>query len=322
MGHLKGILSKSNLFKTLLLILLLGIFGCNSNEDIVVVDFSKRIPVKYSKNNISKSSRLNVAVAAMISPKETFLYYNQLLNYIGNKLNKEIHFIQRKTYHEVDVLLSKGELDLAFICAGPYTRCKDKYAFEALAIPVVSGISFYQSYLIVNKNSSYHSIEDLKGRVFAFTDPESNTGKVVPAYWLITMEEKPETFFSKFIYTYSHDNSILAVAKSLVDGAAVHSLIWEYYNKNNNSYTSKTRIIKKSNLFGNPPIVAPKKMSSDQKEKIRELLYTMHLNEKGKKILDALMIDHFIAPKDKWYDPIREMQACFSGDGGQNNANK
>jgi len=37
----------------------------------------------------------------------------------------------------------------------------------------------------------------------------------------------------------------------------------------------------------------------------------MHQDRKGKKILDELMIDRFIAPDDQWYKPIVAMkQKC------------
>jgi ABC-type phosphate/phosphonate transport system substrate-binding protein len=44
------------------------------------------------------------------------------------------------------------------------------------------------------------------------------------------------------------------------------------------------------------------------KERIRSLLLKMHLDPEGKKILDELMIDGFIAPKEECYDPILAMK--------------
>jgi ABC-type phosphate/phosphonate transport system substrate-binding protein len=34
----------------------------------------------------------------------------------------------------------------------------------------------------------------------------------------------------------------------------------------------------------------------------------MHLDSEGKKILNELMIDRFVTPKEEWYDPIRRMK--------------
>jgi phosphonate transport system substrate-binding protein len=151
-------------------------------------------------------------------------------------------------------------------------------------------------------------LEDLSGKTFAFTDPESNTGKLVPTYWLKQQEKIPEDFFGKVIYTYSHDNSIMAVAMSLVDGAAVHGQIWEYYHRKDPAVTSRTRIIKKSESFGNPPVVASSHLPPQIKMRMREILFQMHQDEAGKKILAELMIDRFIEPRKKSYEPILAMK--------------
>ncbi len=282
--------------------------GCSPDAGYTPIDFSNTIKIEKTKSTDNKEHTLKVAVSAMISPKETFSTYQNLIDYIGDQLNYKIQLIQRKTYREINELFLKQQIDLAFICSGPYAIGKEKYGFEALATPVIRGNPFYQSYLIVNKNSAIEKIEDLRGGVFAMTDPASNTGAMVPLYWLVKMGEKPETFFKNITYTYSHDNSILAVARSLVDGAAVDGVIWEYYNARNPLNTSQTRVIKKSIPFGSPPFVASKRLSSKIKEKARDLLLDMHQDVKGRIILKELMIDRFVSPEEIWYQSVRDIK--------------
>jgi phosphonate transport system substrate-binding protein len=296
------------LVRIIIIVSLVAVFGCGGSGDTKVVDFSKTIPVARPGDQPAEKHSLRVAVAAMVSPKETFVSYRQILDYIGSHLGKDIAFIQRKTYGELNELFGKGEIDLAFVCSGPYATGKDKYGFDLLATPLVQESHFYHSYLIVNEDSPYKRFEDLRGRVFAFTDPDSNTGKLVPTYWLAQMGERPGTFFGKTIYTYSHDNSILAVARGLVDGATVDGLIWEYYHRKNHTFTSRTRIIKKSEPYGIPPLVTSKHLAPELKERIRKLLLSMHRDPEGKQILDELMIDRFVVAKEEWYDTIRQMK--------------
>lgn len=292
---------------------LLGVGGCGKDSDRAVVDFTKTVPVARPGERASPTPPLRVAVAAMVSPKETFDLYRQLLAYLGRKLVKDLEFVQRKTYGEIDELLRRGEIDLAFICSGPYVAGRERSGFEPLAVPEVHGSHFYRSYLIVNKNSPYLRLEDLRGHTFAFTDPDSNTGKLVPTYWLAQIQEWPETFFSRIVYTYSHDNSIMAVARNLVDGAAVDSLIWEFYQEKKPAFTSKTRIIKKSEPYGIPPLVASRALAPASKERLRQILFSMHQDPEGKNILAALMIDRFIAPREEWYDSLRQMYRQVAG---------
>jgi phosphonate transport system substrate-binding protein len=254
---------------------------------------------------------LRVAVAAMVSPKQTLVYYEDLLAFIGEKTGHAIDLVQRKTYAEVNELFSRNLIDLAFVCSGPYANARPDNGFEALATPVVRGKPYYQSYLIVQKNAPYQSLDDLKDKIFAFTDPDSNSGALVPRYWLLEKNTDPARFFSRITYTYSHDNSILAVARGLVDGAAVDGHIWDYYDARNPYLTSKTRVIKKSADFGSPPLVASVSLDPGLKNDIQQTMITMHLSEKGKKILNPLMIDQFVVPRDIWYESIQTMQAAL-----------
>lgn len=282
-------------------------YGCGDDANTLVVDFSKAVAVERAQERSPEAPRIRVAVGAMISPKETFIYYRQLLDYIGKNLGLEAQLIQRKTYGEINELFGRGEIDLAFVCSGPYANGKEKYGFELLSTPQVHGSHFYQSYLIVNEDSQYHSLEDLRGLIFAFTDPDSNTGKLVPTYWLMKMGERPESFFGKTIYTYSHDNSILAVAKGLVDGAAIDGLIWEYYHHKKPVFTARTRIVRKSEPYGLPPLVTSRQLSPGLKAQIRELVLSMHTDPKGRDILKELMIDRFVEPHEEWYASIHQM---------------
>ena len=288
--------------------LLTMVGGCRTEGDPAFVDFSERLDLERPGDTPQDQAYFKVAIGSMISARETASHYQALLSFIAGKLGRKIQLVQRKTYGEINKLIGLGKIDLAFICSGPYASGREKFGFEALAMPEVRGSYLYSSYLIVNQHSPIQTLADLRGKKFAFTDPESNTGKLVPTVWLVKKGETPESFFGKTIYTYSHDNSIKAVALSLVDGAAVHGHIWEYYNNRDPEFTSKTRIIKKSVPFGNPPVVASSYLSKSMKEKIRMILINMHRDSEGKKILAELMIDRFIVPDNACYNPIIAMQ--------------
>jgi phosphonate transport system substrate-binding protein len=283
--------------------------GCSREDNYKTIDFSKTVAIEHPDTRPDREKVLRVAVAAMISPKETFIYYRELLDYIGRRSGFSVQLIQRKTYDEVNALFPKGEIDLAFICTGPFAASREKYGFEALATPVVRGQPFYQSYLIVPTDSPFQELADLKDRMFAFTDPDSNTGTMVPRYWLAEIGETPESFFSRTIFTYSHDNSILAVAKGLVDAAAVDGHQWEYFARFNPVNTSQTRVIRKSQPFGSPPLVASDRLEDGVKAEIRRLVLAMHDDPEGRRILEKLLIDRFLAPQEEWYAPARAMIA-------------
>ncbi len=275
----------------------------------VQVDFRDVTPLDQQKQAQAKRPTMKIAISAMISPESTYNYYMDLLTLIGERMGCKVDFIQKKTYARVNEMLKKRELDLAFVCSGPYVTGKADFGMEIIAVPVSQGKKIYHSYYIVNKESAIQSFDQLRGKTFAFTDPHSNTGCLVPTYLLARRKETPESFFKKTFFTNSHDNSIKAVAEGLADGAAIDSLIWDFMNTIDPELTSRTRIIKTSPPYGIPPIVVHPSMEKQKKEKLRTLFFTLHEDHQGKELLNSLQIDRFETGDDEDYNSVREMQS-------------
>lgn len=98
------------------------------------------------------------------------------------------------------------------MCSYPYVKGHDEWGMELIAAPLLYEATVYYSYILTNKESKINSSSGLKGKFFAFTHPESNTGKLVLTYELAKMNETAETCFPEFIFTGSHDKFIEAIA--------------------------------------------------------------------------------------------------------------
>jgi len=303
-------------------LLLWPLFFLTLSLFLLSCDRQENPKVKISLSDVDNTSQiiqdesvtptLRIAIAAVISPKETFVLYKDLLDYISDKLDMSITLIQRETYEEVNFLVKDNELDLAFVCSGAYIDGHDQFDMELLVAPVAYGKPVYHGYIIVPANSKVTTVEGLRGKRFAFTDPMSNTGKLSPTYILAQMNENIESFFSEYIFTYNHDKSIEMVAHALVDGAAVDGLIWEYMNSQDQTLTAQTKIINKSEPYGIPPIVIPSGLDPALKKTLREIFLNIHTDEEGMKILTQLQIDKFVVLDDQRYDSIRKMRAWFA----------
>lgn len=274
----------------------------------IYTEESDNVENNVPQKNSTRADPIRIGIGAMVSPKRTFLYYQELLEYISEVLGEPVRMVQRRTYSEVNNLLERGELEAALICSGAYVELKDRGKIELLVAPVVGGDTFYYSYLIVHRNSTLKTLEDLKDMSFAFSDPLSNTGHLYPLYLIIEKGYSPHNFFSKTIFTYSHDNSIQAVGRGIADGASVDSLIWDYFEKTMPDFVSRTKVIHRSLPFGIPPVVVPVGLDRALKEKLERCLLTIHEKEKGKNILKKLMIEKFVKVDDSLYDSIRRMR--------------
>lgn len=231
----------------------------------------------------------------------------KLAQYIGSRIKSPVEIVYRKSYQEMSFLLENKGVDAAFVCGLPYVLDHDKFGLELLASGVINGKPKYQSYLIVHRDSQIRSLLDLKGKVFAFSDPLSNSGYLVPLYHLSLVKETPDTFFKKYFFTYSHANSIEAVAMRLADGANVDSYVWDLTVKRDPKLAAETRIIHKSGYMPFTPMVARPDLGEAEKTKLRLALLSMHESPEGKEILSLLSMDRFEMVSDSDYNSIRTM---------------
>ena len=251
---------------------------------------------------------LRVVIAAMISPERTAQSYTRLMQLVGEKIGRPVEITQRKTYAEANSLVENREVDFAFVCSGAYVEGHDKFGMEILAVPVAHGQKVYYSYILAQKDSTIATFDELRGKRFGFTDPHSNTGALVPRYMLAQRHETPESFFADSFFTYSHDNSIHAMADGLADGAAVDSLIWEYLHATDAIDTKRTRIVEKSPPYGIPPVVVHPAVDAGLKSLLRSTFFSLHADPKAIPLLQELQIDRFEAGEDSMYDSVRQMQ--------------
>lgn len=290
-------------------IVLIALFlsACQTAASHLDFRFSEVEPASAQVYAPNGTQPLRVAIAAVISPKGNVESYSELLDYIGRKMHRPVQLVQRQTYAEVNDLIKSGEVDLGFVCTSAYVAGQREFGMELLVAPQVNGETVYYSLLIVPSDSSARSMADLRGKVFAFTDPMSLTGRVYPTALVKALGESPETFFARIFFTYSHDNAIKAVANKVADGANVDSLVYDFFVARDPSIAQRTRVIHRSAAFGIPPVVVNPRLSPQLKESLRHLLLQMHSDFEGQLILQNLMIERFVVVSEHIYDSAREL---------------
>jgi phosphonate transport system substrate-binding protein len=280
--------------------------ACNPKKPAQLLDLTDLQPLPAIASG--EVIPFKVAVASVISPQGTAESYRPMLNYLSQKLNRPVELVHRSTYAETNALLAAGLVDVAFVCTGAYIVGERTSDMELLVAPEVNGEPAYYSYLIVPIESSARSMEDLRGKVFAFTDPLSNTGRFYPLYLIQQLGTTPELLFSRTFYTYSHDEAIRAVANGLADGAAVDNLIYQYLIAREPDLEGKLRIIQKSPPFGIPPVVVNPNIRPQLRAELQELFLTMADDPDGRRVLDHLDIDRFVLLPDSAYDSVRLLE--------------
>ncbi|NIA07431.1 MAG: phosphate/phosphite/phosphonate ABC transporter substrate-binding protein [Actinobacteria bacterium] len=264
-----------------------------------VIDMARRV---MQHKTPADDKRLRFAIATMVSPQATFASYRRMVELIGHEVGLKGGIVLRPTYRQVRESLEKESVDVAFVCTGTYVHGRDSGLIELLAQPQFKAGLSYRCVIIVPRDSSVLEWDDLKGKTMAFTDPESNTGSLVPRAALITRGYKPAEFFGKIIFTGSHDRSVRAVANCVVDAAAVDSLVFYPMINKDPSLSKKVRVIWTSEPFGPPAIVVPTNLDAGLKAALRQVLFSFHKTSEGSEILAAMGIERFRPPRKDDYD--------------------
>ena len=295
---------------TFLTFILVSCAPSPTTNAVAFVDLDNLSPLPNPIEN--EITPLKVAIAAVVSPQGSAESYELLLEYLSAELNRPVEAIQRRTYMEVNDLIQNGEVDLAFVCTSSYLVGKRDFGMQLMVAPIVHGEATYRAKLIVPADSFTKELADLRGNVFAFTDPISFTGRMYPTYLLQQMGETPEKFFKRTFFTYSHDDAIYAVADGLADGASVDALVLDFAISHDPQLVSKIRIIHTSEPFGIPPVVVGPQIRPQLKAQLEEVLLHMHTDPLGLTALQAMDYDRFVPITDEAYQSAQTIETLFS----------
>jgi phosphonate transport system substrate-binding protein len=262
-----------------------------------------------SQQVLPNSSEANAPIRIGLTPvfldnQTTFV--NAWRVYLTKRLHRPIEFVQRASYREITDLLRAAKLEFAWICGAPFVRNKNE--LKLLAVPVYQGKTTYRSYLIVPANDHLTaSLSDLRGKIFAFSDRDSNSGYLVPVHELRNLHQNPGSFFARTFFTWSHRNVVQAVADGLAQAGAVDSYVWDMLAIQSPKLTGQTRIVQASKEHGFPPFVATRNVSPEDVEAMRRTLIDMSKDTEGVRLLKKLRLDGFVAGNEHLYDSIAAM---------------
>ncbi len=232
--------------------------------------------------------------------------------YLERRLGQQVVFVQRGSYREVYELLAPGHIEVAWLCAFPYVRLASQ--LRLVAVPRFQGSPLYHSYLIVPAaDTQTRSVLDLRGRVFAYSDPDSNSGCLYPRYVLFSRGEDPKRFFRRTFFTWAHRKVVEAVASGLAQGGAVDSYVWETLAQFHPELTARTRVAARSPEFGHSPFVARTDVAARDFRAVQGVLVGMAEDPEGAALLERLNLEGFTVEKPELYDAVAHMWRVTEG---------
>lgn len=234
--------------------------------------------------------------------------------YLGQKIGLPAEFINTIPWQErARRLLEEGQINVGWICGLPYVlQAKlPSPPVELLAAPVMAGKRYagrpvYFSDVVVHRDSRFQTFADLRGAVWAYNEPFSHSGYVVPRYHLAILGET-SGFFSRVVESGAHQRSLQLILERKADASAIDSTVLETELRNHPPLAAQLRVIASLGPSPIPPWVIQKSLPLRFKQAIRAVLLTMHTDPQGRVILAHAGITCFAPVRDRDYDPIRRM---------------
>lgn len=241
--------------------------------------------------------------------------YTPFVQYLAKELGTKVTLRIANDYAAIIEGQRAGNIHIASYGPASFARARMTGAkTDAFAIETnLDGTKGYHSVFYVKKDSPYQKVEDLKGKNLGLVDPNSTSGNNVPRFVLNGMKIEPETFFSKVVYTGSHENAIIALQQGTIDIAANW---WNDEQESNLQRMARKnmvkaddfRIIYKSDQIVNSPMAYLTDMPEELKAKIRDAV--LNLATKDKAAFDKIYEGKqgpLVAVGNEAYDPIIEL---------------
>jgi phosphonate transport system substrate-binding protein len=238
--------------------------------------------------------------------------YQRIADWLGARVGQHADFCMAP-WDERHRLLDGGHIHVAFICGLPYSQKFDRpdRPVELLCAPVMAGARYggrpvYFTDVVVRHDSPVARFADLRGKVWAYNDKDSNSGYAMPRDHLIRLGET-RGYFSQAVASGSHQQSIRMVLDGKVDASGIDSTVLELEQAQHPELARTLRVVESIGPYPIPPVVVGARLPEAARRRLREALLAMHDDPAGRAILDAGLIARFVPVADADYHPIREL---------------
>jgi phosphonate transport system substrate-binding protein len=227
-----------------------------------------------------------------------------ILDALEKNLGSKVQGFVATDYNGVIEAMRAKHIDVAYLGPFSYVLATTVTPVEAFVIAETkkAGRTFYHSQIITLASSGIKTLDDLKGRNFAFVDPASTSGYVFPLAGLIKAGMEPKRDFKNVIFTGAHDANAVAVANGKVDAATIADRILDAAVAKGHIKADQIHVVWRSAPIPESPMVWRKDLNDEMKARVKAAF----LGIKDMNWSDQGMLNGFKETNDAAYDVIRE----------------
>lgn len=240
-------------------------------------------------------------------------FYLGLCEFLSSRLGETVEFVNDPPWQERIDMLLRGQVDVGFICGLPYIQqlSLPQPTVDLVAAPVMTGDRYrdqpiYFSDVIVRHDSDIMHFSDLRGRSWAYNEPNSQSGYNIMRYHLYTLGET-RGFFGRIAESGAHLSSIEMVLDGGVDAACIDSIVLDRALRNRPTLRDRLRIIAELGPSPIPPVVVSSSMTAPRRQALMLEMLSMHEVASGRELLQANHVRRFAQADHDFYQTIVHM---------------
>jgi phosphate/phosphite/phosphonate ABC transporter binding protein len=250
-----------------------------------------------------KDNEIIFGVNPFIEPARIKQTYLPILERVCKSIGLKARTVIVRSYDALSEGVGNGTIDIGWFSPFAYVNAHEKFGANVLVTPKVSGRYSYNGYIIARKGGRVHSINDLKGKTFAYVDEKSASGYLYARDLIKRNGMNPDSIFQKTVFLGNHTNVVKAVLSGEVDAGATYD---EVFNKarTDGLFNNELEIVSRTDDIPKDALAARKDLPQELAEKLSDAF--VEFNDYSG--IDTT-VEGFVKNNDNSYDIIRKLNS-------------
>ncbi|MDP9941010.1 putative selenate ABC transporter substrate-binding protein [Ectopseudomonas alcaliphila] len=248
---------------------------------------------------------LKVSAIPDEAPTELLRKFKPLGAYLEQELGMKVEFVPVADYAAVVEALAADRIDMAWLGGFTFVQARLK---TGNAVPLVQreqDAEFTSKF--ITSDPAVKSLQDLKGKTFAFGSVSSTSGSLMPRYFMLQDGIKPEDFFSRVAYSGAHDATAAWVQAGKADAGVLNASVWQKLVDAGKVDTDKVKVFATTPTYYDYNWTVRGNLDAALQEKIKASFLALDpAKPEHKAILDLQAASRFIETKPENYEGIEE----------------
>jgi phosphonate transport system substrate-binding protein len=255
-------------------------------------------------------TRLRVGLVPFLSKETIAAAHQRLADHLARTLSVPVDLVVADSYADAIDRLERGEFDLVELSPMVYVEASKRLQLKCLVQTIADGSVTASGYIFVRDDSPRRTIEDLRGASFAFVDPMSTSGSVLPKKVLRDRGLDWKKDFARTEYLGNHEAVLLAVLEGRVDAGATYQGSFGALRRTRGVDPLTFRVIAKTPRTPRDVFCVRPGLSSEITDALTASLVSITGRDRlGREILSPLNLNGFHPADDRAYDALREIAA-------------